>query len=1160
MRKKINIGLDIGIASVGWSIIDEDQNIIKLGVRLFNDVADPQDGSLLNEKRRSARSLRRRLTRIKTRKEAFKKFIIANSAVIQNNWVVNKDNYESLINIDITKFGVQNPIELKVKALHEKISKEALVYILFHYIHHRGFFYLKEDELTDEIIAENKSKQFPSEKIYEFYKANGYYKGYKDSNNFSAEKYKSEIKEIFNVQGITDQDFIKKYIDIFSAVRDFATGPGSEKSPTPYGMWRRDENGEVKKLEGENLWDALIGKCTYYPEEKRGGKNSPIAEVFNLINDINNIRFFGSSDPKYKLNKEIKEKIYESYSDGFIKKTFNITPKNLIKIGEKLGWFKDRFGSDKITEKDVYGYRVNKEDKAIITELKNFSAIIKYLLENNLIEEKNVCIFNPNLLKTANDLFVELAKYQDAQKRINVLKEMYSNSSDESNLKLIKSLKGLTATHSLSYKAMNEFISFALNNLDSNDNQMQYFENTINKDENRDKTKYGNYLPINIYKDEVISPTAKRAFNQSVNVLNAIMKKYGKDYEIDNITIELARDKNTAEERKYINEQQKKNEKLMSEICNAHGIDASKLNAAKKLRLRLWTEQGYKDIYDGNHIELNEVLSGTSLDIDHIIPFSISNDDSYNNKVLTKTGNNKHKGNLTPYLWLSRDGKYKEFRARVEDIIKNKYKVENLLFEQPDPEEELSSFVARNLVDTRYSSRILLNLTQDFFNNNEDKYGHTKVKVIRGKMTNFARNNLFVGQDNRTLLPKDRDVYCHHAIDAAIICWLGMNHGVQKLLDYSERVKRGIAKSCEIDDSNRIIDPETGEVKGEFKINKSIEAENFGKQLAKYNTIYDSELGRLVQDENGDKIQFSRMMLSKNNAPLSNETVYSFKWARDNEGNKLDHGNIIGKIDLLTESNEYLDKLFRNDKIDEKELNNLLCYKSKDKSLYNNLKTIYNNYYKDDKENIFISYMKSFYSNEGNPVDEKVKSKDITDVIRWIDINGQRVRFLKFIGKEKTVSNTIVLKNHNDNAIMESLNPLSIRIYKNNKDKYVLVPINQKVLTYDKATRALKIDKEKLNLLLNEMNISNNKYIEVKNGTIFVKKNSFANNLYYSNGGGQFKQNKLELKSLIAKNEYAFEEKRNQMQIPISTIMSNYFIANVDDLGNIYNKKEIKID
>ncbi len=55
------LGLDIGIASVGWSLIDTDNNkIIDMGVRLFNS-ADASN----NQQRRESRSARRTLRRKK---------------------------------------------------------------------------------------------------------------------------------------------------------------------------------------------------------------------------------------------------------------------------------------------------------------------------------------------------------------------------------------------------------------------------------------------------------------------------------------------------------------------------------------------------------------------------------------------------------------------------------------------------------------------------------------------------------------------------------------------------------------------------------------------------------------------------------------------------------------------------------------------------------------------------------------------------------------------------------------------------------------------------------------------------------------------------------------------------------------------------------------
>ena len=57
---KYTIGLDIGIASVGWAVINNDKSRIEnLGVRVFKK-AEEADGKSLNLARREARGTRRR--------------------------------------------------------------------------------------------------------------------------------------------------------------------------------------------------------------------------------------------------------------------------------------------------------------------------------------------------------------------------------------------------------------------------------------------------------------------------------------------------------------------------------------------------------------------------------------------------------------------------------------------------------------------------------------------------------------------------------------------------------------------------------------------------------------------------------------------------------------------------------------------------------------------------------------------------------------------------------------------------------------------------------------------------------------------------------------------------------------------------------------------
>lgn len=1151
--KKINIGFDIGVASVGWSVIDENHNIIDMGVRLFDDVADGY-GKLANEKRRAMRCSRRRLRRAKTRKQAYENLLV------KYNWVESNEEARSLFNIDITKFGVSNPIELKCLALKQKISKEALIYILFHYLHHRGYFYVTEEDLDvkKDLNLKNEQEVCPSEEILKFYKENHYYKDSKIPDNFSARQYEAEIRKILQVQNV-DQNFIDEYLGdkVFNAVRSFDIGPGSKKSPTPYGMWYINENNEVVKREGETLYDSLKGKCTYYPDETRGGKYSPIAEIFNLLNDINNIRLYTKSGQE--LDESTKKIIFEKYSEIFTKekvKAFNLNEKELVKILSK---------NTQIVADQIFGYRVDKQNKKIITELKSYNQIVQWLVKNKLWNEP-VNILNIDLLKKANEIFELLSSYVDVRKRLKVLNEKYPDS-PEANDELVKKLKGLTQTHSLSYKAMLEFINYCINNISSNNNQMVYFNSTINEaNKNIVFSNNNKYLSKLIFDNEVISPTAKRAFIQTIRVMNKLMKKYKilhdkqeeRLYQIDNITFELPRDKNSAEERKSITDGQKKNEAIIEQIIKEENINknVNELNAKQKLKLKLWYQQNKRDIYDQSYISVDEVLYGNGLDIDHIVPFSISHDDSLNNKVLTSQQNNRLKGNRTPYQWLSEQGKFENFVSFVDKITTNSSKEQNGLNKEkvsllksisdPSSDEELYGFIGKNLSDTRYASSLVMNTFQNYFNKNNAVCPNVKIKVIRGSMTNFARYYIFTNNqaDAKTLLPKDRDVYCHHAIDASIICWLGMNHQIKTLLNWYEGKLKN-SDTIRIDHQNKkIINDKTGEVINltESFAKKDENVVKFGQELSKYNTrvitIVDGENKKkeLEYGELAHKVGYSRMYTTKKNSPLSNETIYSIKWK--GKENPL-VGNLVTKLDLIGKNTSDLDKYFRQDK--NKDAEKLFCYKY-DKHLYDELFKIYNKNY-DGKVNPFIKYMQDNYENfYGKTMPEKWAP-------RWVQVGNQRVKKIRLEDDEVNAKKLIVLEHHKNNAVLKSLECLQVRIYKTFDNKFIAFPINQKVLDYDKNSRKLKINEEKLSNLLQQNNIDNSNYVLINNGSIFIKKQS--NQMYYSIGSTT--NNLIELKSLTCKNELM--ESRSRCQFSLFKIINEFDICEVDELGRIYNRK-----
>ncbi|MGL5617810.1 MAG: type II CRISPR RNA-guided endonuclease Cas9 [Metamycoplasmataceae bacterium] len=1101
-KKKLNIGFDIGTTSVGYCLMEDGtNNIIKMGVRLFEDVASSKDGKLKSGKRREARSTRRRLNRLKIRKEDLIKWFV------RNNFSSSVEEVKNILeSYDITKYNVSNPIELKVKALKEKVSKNELIIILFHYIQHRGFFYLTQEMLNDQEKNETigSKKEFPSVMLYNFWKVNGFYKGIKESSKISAHEYEKEIEEIFKTQKL-DKELLESYLNIFMRVREYSAGPGSEKSPTPYGLFRIDSKTNTVKKIGDNLWDALIGKCTYYPNEDRGGAGSPIAEVFNLLNEINNIYFY--NEKTNKLSEEQKRMIFQAINDS-------INGSKPTKKDVSLKLIVKSINSDDLTIDDISGYPINKDRKENFTSLKNYSSIAKWLKSVKLL--KNIDLFDDNIIKKANEVFTKLQKELDVNRQFNILNNYLKDNSitkDNTleNKKLLKDITSLSKTHSLSYKAMIEYINHGI---DHSENQMVYFSNMFPSKVN-ERFKNRKYIPTGIFDEEIISPTTRRAFNQNVAVMNKIIKFYSNEYDINNITFELPRDKNSAEERNAITKSQKNNENFGKKINQEFSSNWEEFNAKTKLKIKLWKQQDCKDIYDSKFIPFEDVVAMGKYEVDHIIPFSICAIDAMYNKVLTKVDINKEKGNRTPWQYLSKNGSFEKFEQLTLDLYSKKLIDKNkrdLLLFKNNPLTEMQQFIERNLVDTRYAARVVLNIFDEFFKSNKEIYPNAKIKVINGAMTNYARYNQF-------FIKKDRDDYTHHAVDAAIISYLGSHNRIQKLVKYKDGNVSNYANMSQKDEEFLIVDKETGEIIDltKDKLEKNQDTENIRNQI-----------NELVEN---NKIFLSRMMITKNNMKLFDETIYSIRW----NGKDKKSGYQVRKLDLIESSN--LADYFDNDLKNEKKYSSLFCYQN-DRVLYDKLNIIYNQFKSNNsKENPFLIYMK-----------EKM---GITNC-NFILIEDQKIKSLKYKGDERDALNVIKLKSHNNNAIQSSLNMIGIRIYENTKGGLITIPLNIKVLKT--VNNILLIDDDKLNDVLLENKIENTKkFMEIKNGTIFINKNN--EKLFYAIGGGQWSKNQIEIKPIFTNTEKYFSIKRKN--ITISTLSNEYDLCKLDVLGNVYERSDL---
>lgn len=87
---KIVLGLDLGITSIGWALVNVDDeniqnnNIIDSGVRIFTIAEHPKDGKSLALPRREARGARRTTKRKAQKLRDIKRLLIKNKIITQD--------------------------------------------------------------------------------------------------------------------------------------------------------------------------------------------------------------------------------------------------------------------------------------------------------------------------------------------------------------------------------------------------------------------------------------------------------------------------------------------------------------------------------------------------------------------------------------------------------------------------------------------------------------------------------------------------------------------------------------------------------------------------------------------------------------------------------------------------------------------------------------------------------------------------------------------------------------------------------------------------------------------------------------------------------------------------------------------------------------------
>lgn len=758
MERKYGIGLDIGIGSVGYAVISRTNNldarIEDIGVRLFDSGENIRQKASNAQERRGYRSTRRLLRRRKHRKERIKKFFL--KIKLMNEMQLKAWQEQN---------GNQNVLQTRIKGLNEKLTPEEILDCIIHICNRRGYreFYGDDSKKDNADKDELQKIEGGLANFDEIYQSGGYksvaemlinapvfktetsfadYRNHKNAKRYiliKREFVKKELEDILNKQSeyypqLTANNIRIICDDMVFAQRDFETGPGNEDDKTRRFMGFIDS----------------IGQCMYYKDEKRAYRSTVIADIYALVNCLLQLSFVNTETGEILLPENVAKEIIDtalvnaSITENDIK---NILKQNKLEMRKP--------GKLEVTVPDTI--RTLKTLKAVLT-----NAGYKY---EELIKENQFDINNPSKL---HQLCLLLSENITPARRIRALKAKGWN--EKLQKEVIRKKFGGTA--SVCEKYMVEAIEAFKRGETYGNFQARMLKEREDALPDIEKQKYLAPFDKKVDEELVKNTVVFKAVNETRKILNELIRKYGSP---EYINIEVADDlgrsfKERAKIIKRINDNKKEKDKIANKLIELGLRKEGEVKPFDIERYRLWEEQEGKDLYTGEVIPVEKILSGI-YDVDHIVPFSLILDDTLQNKALVNLGvNRQQKGQQVPLGYLSSADK-EDYLKRVNTLFKKKkisikkYKYLTLsnLYGNRDL---LSEWKSRNINDTRYITRFLVNYLSAnlLFNSDKAKNVFGVKGIITSRMRRLWLNKKTWGDEQ-----KNRDNNLHHAADAIVI-------------------------------------------------------------------------------------------------------------------------------------------------------------------------------------------------------------------------------------------------------------------------------------------------------------------------------------------------------------------------------------------------------
>jgi len=753
-KMRYRLALDLGSTSIGWCVLRLDPQdspiaIVKAGVRIFSDGRNPKDGASLAVTRREARQARRRRDRVLKRKQRMM------DALIRLGFFPADENARrKMLDVD--------PYFLRKKGLKESLSAAEFARALFHLNQRRGF---KSNRVTDGGDSESgvmnraindlreRLARESCETLGEWL-ANRHAKGESVRARLRGKKQSDKAYDFYADRSMVEQEFDA--------------------------LWRKQKEFDAKLYSDESyaeLRDILRfqrplkpvspGRCTLLPEEERAPLALPMVQRFRIYQEVNNLRYQDQNFKEIGLTLEQRDKVVE-----LLEKRKNATfqqirrelrlPESAVfnledSVGKRSG-LNGNMTSVILSGKQAFGPRWYSFDDQT---------------QDRIVEELLYEQSQEKIIKWLGD--IAGVDQSTAETISNIrLPQGYGNLSRKAIVRILPQLQKEVITYDLAVRNAELGSHSALSHTEKTGEIMDslpYYgiplrrHVAFEKDNPRnDEERFG----------KIANPTVHIGLNQLRKVVNAVIEKYGHPSEV---VVEVARELKQGQKKNLeIQQDQKKrqdrNEKHIAEACSVLGISPEALSRSQRReisqKMQLWVELNPNNVaerqcpYTGEQIGIEKLLS-SEVEIEHILPFSRTLDDSMNNKTVSLRRANREKGNMTPDEAFAHHSEY-----CYEDILKRASVMPRAKAQRFAPDayqkwlRDNKDFLARALNDTAYFSRIAKEYLSLICPPN-------KVWAIPGSLTatlrgKFGLDGLLSGSEK-----KNRNDHRHHAIDAAVI-------------------------------------------------------------------------------------------------------------------------------------------------------------------------------------------------------------------------------------------------------------------------------------------------------------------------------------------------------------------------------------------------------